>query len=81
MSKPAFSPDLVEQLGLFHCTLIGCMLLSCILVGFTPSITPVVRLLSIDNRAIHRQTRDLFRNLPLEKNSGGELHSGLRGTR
>ena len=37
--KPAFSPDQVEQLGLFHCTLIGCMLLSCILVGFVPSIT------------------------------------------
>ncbi len=38
MSKPAFSPDPVEQLGLFHYTLIGCMLLSSILVGFTPSI-------------------------------------------
>ena len=50
MSKPAFSPDLVEQLGLFHCTLIGCMLLSCILVGFTPSITPV------GTPSIHRQS-------------------------
>jgi hypothetical protein len=39
MPKPAFSPDHIEQLGLFHCTLTGCMLLSCILVGFVPSIT------------------------------------------
>jgi hypothetical protein len=39
MPKPASSPDQVEQLGLLHCTLIGCMLLSCILVGFVPSIT------------------------------------------
>jgi len=36
MLKPAFSPDEVEQLRLFHCTTFGCMLFSCILVGFAP---------------------------------------------
>jgi hypothetical protein len=53
MPKPAFSPYEVEQLRLFHCTMIGCMLFSCILVGFAPSITLGVLFLSIDNRGTY----------------------------